>query len=78
MHALTTIGALTTANSSWAFIVNQNTTLDRDYNEAFVFSANANDTILDCANHTIRGNGRGSGNGITLTKIQRATVKIAL
>ena len=63
----TTIGALIIANSAWAFEVSQSTFLDRDYHEAFVFTASG--VELDCNHHTIL------GDGLTLTGIQRATVR---
>ncbi len=71
-HILTTIVILTIANSSWGFNVNKNTTLDKDYHEAFAFTAS--NTTLNCAGHSIIGTGNGSGDGLTLKKIQLATV----
>jgi nitrous oxidase accessory protein len=65
------IVGLIAANSCWAFNVSQDTSLDKDYNEPFVITAN--NVTLECAGHTIRGNG--NGNGLTLTNIQRATVR---
>ncbi len=70
-HILAAIAALTMANSSWAFDVSQDTGLDRDYNEPFVFTASG--VILDCFGHTINGNG--IGNGVTVTNKQRVRVR---
>jgi parallel beta-helix repeat protein len=68
---LTTIGALTIANSSFAFEVSRDTTLDRDSNEPFVFTVSG--VELDCAGHSINGNG--SGNGLTLRNIRHVAVR---